>query len=201
MADFRFFIKPMIQGKKGMGEIIFGAMNLLTGPDWFGKVVKHPSCKFKSVSGYLYPSAGVVQNHELLVYIVPGPTKMEGSVVALKGGGPGSLTHGGRTLIGRADGVICEVYWASLGQDLSTDVTALDLCGRIFHEFMHCKIDIDPQKDLHRDGGGAIAGPNPLRSTKPNDTNIALMAARLAKEVPQFTAFLPNERQVWESGM
>ncbi len=86
--------------------------------------------------------------------------------------------------------MISEVYIDAVDGDANFDSKLAKLA---FHELMHNKLDAHPIKatatNIHKSGGAGLALENP-GSQDLTPRNVALMAAHLTLEIPQWTGGL-----------
>ncbi len=159
--------------------------------DYFDQCCRHKNnTDFAHVDFHWSPYFGAadVQPHELLVYFRPArlnrilqdPAILEGNASGASG-----LT---------ARGMISEIYLDECIGDLKR---ARLLANITFHEFLHNKLDADPnniavykgqQIEVHRNGGGGLASDNIDNNTQLTPRNIELMAFALARVVRQDTS-------------
>jgi hypothetical protein len=139
-----------------------------------------------SIASYSWePAAGLIEDHELLVYFLASASGHH-SIVATKTNQP--LGQSGSTFP-TATGVISEVYLDAPQGDPDYGRLVANL---VFHELMHNKLDAYTSggvlQDIHVQGGGGLAVGTPITSgDRPNAKNISLMAQVLGKNHPQYT--------------
>lgn len=128
-------------------------------------------------------SASVVEDHELVVYILPSQFN---SIIRRKS--PSFPLEAGGATFRSSGGMISEVYMDHVEGD--SHVTKL-LAALIFHEFMHNKLDANPNNatigDVHTQGGGGLAVGNISSKLDLTFRNEQLMRQVLSKKEKQYT--------------
>jgi hypothetical protein len=185
--QYKIWLKNLAPGSQyywGEGTMYVVGKNLL---EYFNAICAKTS-QFEPEADYFYdPDSSKVQNHELLVYILPSAKQ---SILAKKDSSV-ALGQTGSTYP-LSTGVISEVYLDVMQGDADLARLAANL---IFHEWMHNKLDAylagAPLSDVHLQGGEGLATKNAIKnSDRPNQVNIDLMAKHLAKSHAQYTADL-----------
>lgn len=187
-GTFMVYLKSMKRhvasggGSSGWGEGEMYAIGLEI-RDLFQRVVSSASSPFTTADFTWEGSPAAIRPHELLVYF----TERSRSQIANNGGG--QPTSAGATFWTSA-GMISEVYIDAVDGDADFDSKLAKLA---FHELMHNKLDAHPIKatatNIHKSGGAGLALENP-GSQDLTPRNIALMAAHLTLEIPQWTGGL-----------
>ena len=149
---------------------------------WFNEICR--GTRQGSSQVHTTVSATAVAENELLVYVLPSSSSS-----IFRRLYPGiELGQTGSTGLTSA-GMLSEIYFDRLEGDVNRPRL---LAAIIFHEWMHNKLDSNPDamtvRDIHTDGGAGLASV-PVRSdTVLTEENIRLMRSTLGKREPQYTA-------------
>ena len=143
----------------------------------FQRVQRHPSCPYHAVRCFPYHVAAQLDPGEVLIYFTTRRTNL-----VMRNGAP-NLGPGGTTWQSQG-GMISEIYVDGF---LSNGDYLQQAANLAFHEAMHNKIDADKPRDIvHAEGSGLATGNQISGATQLSDANIRMMAANMARSVPQF---------------
>lgn len=146
-----------------------------------------------TVATVLMPQPSNVNPEDLLVYVVSRSSSFTSLIAHKSNLWTNNPNHGGSTLAltNENNAIISEVYWDRIQGN--PDAPHL-LANIIFHEFMHNKLDAieHPGVDwVHNQCGGGLAKRDHIAAAdRPNQVNIARMAAALGTRHLQYTGYL-----------